>query len=77
MTDRGIKSRFKREFNITKQLQGTFGIIDVYTFDDGNMSYTMEKAETTLEQYIVENSLSEENKINCIRQILHVNIPRS
>lgn len=72
LTDRGIRSRFKREFNITKELQGTFGIIDVYTFDDGNMSYTMEKAETTLEQYIVENSLPEKNKINCIRQILHV-----
>lgn len=29
-TDQGIRSRFKREYNITKSLQGTFGIIDVY-----------------------------------------------
>lgn len=36
LTDKGIRSRFKREYNITKSLQGTFGIIDVYTFDEGS-----------------------------------------
>ena len=71
-TDRGIRSRFKREFEITKSLQGTPGIIEVYTFDAGNCSYTMEQAETTLEKYIINNDLTEETKINCIRQILHV-----
>lgn len=72
LTDKGICSRFKREFEITKSLQGTPGIIEVYTFDGGNCSYTMERAETTLEKYIIDNDLPEETKINCIRQILYV-----
>lgn len=72
LTDRSIRSRFKREFEITKSLQGTFGIIEVYSFDSGNMSYTMEPAEITLDRYILDNNLPDETKINCIRQILHV-----
>lgn len=72
LTDKGIRSRFKREYNITKSLQGTFGIIEVYTFDEGECSYTMEPAETTLEKYIIKNDVSEQIKITCIRQILHV-----
>ena len=72
LTDRGIRSRFKREFEITKSLQDAFGIIEVYSFDEGNCSYTMEPAETTLEEYISNNALTEEIKINCIRQILYV-----
>lgn len=72
LTDKGIRSRFKREFTITKSLQGMFGIIEVYSFDEGNCSYTMEPAETTLEKYVINNDLPEITKINCIRQILHV-----
>lgn len=72
LTDKGICSRFKREFDITKGLQGSFGIINVYNFDSSNMSYTMEKAEMTLEDYVLKNTLTDEIKINCIRQILHV-----
>ena len=72
LTDKGIRSRFKREYNITKSLQGTFGIIDVYAFDEDVCSYTMEPAETTLEKYIKNNDVSEQIKITCIRQILRV-----
>lgn len=72
LTDRGIRSRFKREYTITKSLQGMFGIIEVYSFDEGNCSYTMEPAETTLEKYVLNNDLPEITKINCIRQILYV-----
>ena len=72
VTDNGIRSRFKREYYITKSLEGTFGIIDVYTFDEGDCSYTMEPAETTLEKYIKSNEVSEQIKDTCIRQILHV-----
>ena len=72
LTDKGIRSRFKREYEITKALQGTPGIIEVYSFDGGNCSYTMERAETTLEKYIIDNELPEETKVNCIRQILYV-----
>lgn len=52
LTDTGIRSRFKREYNITKSLQDAFGIIRVYTFDEGSSSYTMEYAETTLDKYV-------------------------
>lgn len=72
LTDKGIRSRFKREFNITKSLQDAFGIIEVYSFDEGSCSYTMEPAETTLEKYILSNTLTDEIRINCIRQILFV-----
>lgn len=72
LTDVGIRSRFKREYNITKSLQDTFGIIQVYTFDESNYSYTMEYAETTLEKYVKNNELSDDNKLICIRQILHI-----
>lgn len=72
LADKGIRSRFKREFNITKSLQDAFGVIEVYSFDEGNCSYTMEPAETTLEKYIKENKLNDEIKINCIRQVLFV-----
>ena len=72
LTDTGIRSRFKREYNITKSLQDTFGIIQVYTFDEGNSSYTMEYAETTLDKYVKSFDLSDDIKLNCIRQIFHI-----
>ena len=72
LTDIGIRSRFKREYNITKSLQNAFGIIQVYTFDEGNSSYTMEYAETTLDKYVKTYDLSDEIKLNCIRQILYI-----
>ena len=72
LTDKGIRSRFKREYNITKSLQDTFGIIEVYNFDEENCSYTMEYAETTLYDYVKNNDLSESIRLNCIRQILHI-----
>lgn len=72
LTDRGIRSRFKREYQITKSLQDAHGIITVYTFDESSCSYTMELAEQTLEKYVQGNALSDEIRINCIRQILYI-----
>lgn len=72
LADKGIRSRFKREFNITKSLQDAHGIIEVYSFDEGNCSYTMEPAEMTLEKYVRDNALTDAIKINCIRQVLFV-----
>lgn len=72
LTDVGVRSRFKREYTITKSLQGTFGIIQVYSFDESNCSYTMEPAETTLECFVLNNQLNEQAKLNCIRQILYI-----
>ena len=72
LTDRGIRSRFKREFEITKSLQDVYGIIEVYSFDGDNCSYTMEEAERNLEKYLKDSSITDEIRINCIRQILYI-----
>lgn len=72
LTDKGIRSRFKREYEITKSLQDAFGIIEVYKFDASTCSYTMERAEQTLEDYVNDSSLSDDIKIKCIRQILYI-----
>lgn len=72
LTDTGIRSRFKREYNITKSLQDAGGIIQVFEFDEGSCSYTMEYAETTLYKYVKTFDLSDDIKLNCIRQILHI-----
>ena len=72
LTDKGIRSRFKREYSITKSLQDLYGIISVYSFDEGSCSYTMEPAEQTLEDYVNHNSLTDDIKLKCIRQILFI-----
>lgn len=72
IADKGIRSRFKREFTITKSLQDLYGIIAVFSYDAGSCTYTMEAAEQTLEDYVRNNSLSETIKLNCIRQILFI-----
>lgn len=72
LADEGIRSRFKREYEITKSLQDAYGIIEVHTFDASSYSYTMEEAEQTLEKYITGSSITEKIRINCIRQILYI-----
>lgn len=72
LTDTGIRSRFKREYNITKSLSEFYGIIQVYSFSDENCSYTMEQAESTLEKFVMDNELTDEFKLNCIRQVLYI-----
>ena len=72
LSERGIRSRFKREYNITKSLQDAYGIIKVFTFDESSCSYTMEEAERTLEDYVTKLDLSDDIRINCIRQILYI-----
>ena len=53
-------------------MQGTSGIINVYDFDEGNCSYTMEEAEITLEKYVQNYTLSDANRLSCIYQILSI-----
>ena len=72
LSDKGIRSRFKREYNITKSLQDVHGIIKVYSFDEATCCYTMEAAEMTLEGYVAESKLTQDIKIKCIRQILYI-----
>ena len=67
-----IRSRFKREFQITKDLSNISGIISVYDFNIDDYSYTMEKADSTLEEYIHKYSLDEESKIKIINRILEI-----
>ena len=72
LTNEGIRSRFKREYQITKSLSDLQSIIKVFDFDENNCSYTMEKAETTLEHFIENAELDDLIKIKCIRQILQL-----
>lgn len=71
LKDSAIRSRFKREYNIIKSLQDIFGIIKVYTFDEASCSYTMDYAETTLDNYIRTSDVPDDTKLNYIRQILY------
>lgn len=72
LTDKGIRSRFKREYDITKSLQDTHGIITVFTFDASTCSYTMEPAEMRLDHHLQSPGITDSIRINCIRQILHI-----
>lgn len=70
--DKGIKSRFKREFLITKSLNDMDGIIKVHEFNEDDYTYSMERAEQTLEDYIKNNELNQSQKLTCIHQILSI-----
>lgn len=71
VVDKGIRSRFKREFEITKSLQDIEGIIKVYSFDEGKCSYSMEYIEKTLEKYVLSEKINNEIKQKYICQILN------
>lgn len=66
-----LRSRFKREYEITKSCSDIETIIKVYDFDTSNYSYTMEKADHTLDAYVEESELTEDSKINILRNILY------
>lgn len=46
------KSRFKREYEITKSIADIEGIIKVIDFNENSFSYRMEKADCTLKEFI-------------------------
>jgi len=70
--DENIRHRFKREYDITKSLSDLIGVVKVYDFNASDYSYTMEKAERSLEEYINEFDHGEAKKIEMIKQILHI-----
>ncbi|TDX34536.1 hypothetical protein C7954_1861 [Halanaerobium congolense] len=72
LTNRGIRSRFKREFKITKSLSNVEGVIDIYDFNNDEFSYTMEEADITLYDYIVNNDIDNEEKVDIINKILNI-----
>ena len=65
LTEHSIRSRFKREYKITKSLQDMKGVIKVFSFDEGNCSYSMERAETTLEKDAATKKLVSQDQIFC------------
>ncbi|WNZ91378.1 serine/threonine-protein kinase [Streptococcus iniae] len=70
--DSALKSRFKREFEIMQSLSQVNGIIKVYVFDESEFSYTMEKADFTLNDYIGTNDLEMYQIFNLLFQILTI-----
>ena len=72
LNDESIKSRFKREFKITKSLGDLGGIIKVYEYDEEGSSYTMEMADKTYQNYINGSNIEEVDKVNLIKQILKI-----
>lgn len=62
-SDRGIVSRFKREYEITKGLQDVKNVIKVYDFNSITNEYTMEYCDSNLFKYISENNIQEREKI--------------
>ena len=69
ISDSSIRSRFKREYEITKSLENNYGIVKVFNFDNEICAYTMEEAETIFDDYVAQG-LNDEIKIKCIRTIL-------
>lgn len=63
-----VLSRLSKVYQLSKKNNG---IIRVYDFDLDSCSYTMERADSTLENFVKASSLSDESKINIIRQIVH------
>ena len=63
------RHRFKREFEIMRDLAEVPGILRVYDFNESNCSYTMEAGETTLLEFM-SNPLPEEIKMTIIEQIV-------
>lgn len=72
LTNKGIRSRFKREYLITKSLSDIPGIIEVYDFNESDYTYTMKLAEQTFEKYMLNAEFNDATKTTCIRMILQI-----
>lgn len=70
--DAESKSRFKREFEVTKSLGDIDGVIKVYEYDSATLSYTMEKADDTLQSLIIGDRLDSEAKKKAIIEIANI-----
>lgn len=72
LSNKEIRSRFKREYEITKSLYDIYGVVEVYEYYLENCSYTMEAAEQTLYDFIINSDFSDDTRITMIRQILYI-----
>lgn len=63
--------RFKREFEIMKELNSPY-VVKVYKYDDKNNQYTMELLDYTLEKYLEKNNqiITLKNRFNIVNQII-------
>ena len=67
------KSRFKREYEITKSIADIEGIIKVIDFNENSFSYRMEKADCTLKEFIdLGKGDSIENKIWIVKELVKI-----
>lgn len=70
MRDKAMISRFKREYEITMQLQDLENIIKVYDYNNITNEYIMEYGEENLYEYINKSNLTQEEKIEIVLIIL-------
>ncbi|WP_413509379.1 protein kinase domain-containing protein [Carnobacterium maltaromaticum] len=71
--DEGVKHRFKREYEITKDLQEIDGIIPIFgDYNASDYSYEMQFCETNLEDYIRKNELNVKEKTELVKTILNI-----
>ena len=68
-SNKGLVSRFKREYEITKSLSNLEGIINVFDYYPDRLAYTMEKGECDLARFVDNNALNDETKRRIIYQI--------
>lgn len=68
--DAGSVHRFKREFNIMNEQNGCGYTVNVYDYDPANLVYTMDRARISLEEYVENKELSEEEKDNIIIRLV-------
>src|SRR5699024_6583551 len=72
ITNSNIRSRFKREYEITKSLQEIHGVIKLYNFDENRMLYEMEKGDYTLAKFVHESKLKNEEKVKLNLQLMTI-----
>lgn len=68
--EQSSRSRFKREFDITKSLSDLDHVIKVNNYNPSECSYEMELAESNLHNYINENEISDKTKLWIIRHVV-------
>lgn len=72
LLDSAVRSRFKREYEITKSIQDIDGIIKLYNFDEEKMLYEMEKGNSTLWENICEKNIERKERFKYVLQLLEI-----
>ncbi|WP_193063728.1 serine/threonine-protein kinase [Oceanobacillus oncorhynchi] len=72
ITNSNVRSRFKREYEITNSLQDIQGVIKLYNFDENRMLYEMEKGDYTLAKYVNKSRLKSDEKVNFSLQLMTI-----